>query len=63
MEKRKDETGREISNQTPAIKVRVRLDHDIVDFFKSMDGYNEKINEILRDHMNARRRQVNSEQH
>ncbi len=32
-------------------KVRLMLDHDVVDFFKRIDDYEELINEILRRHM------------
>lgn len=44
-----------LENQSliPREKVRLRLDGDVVNFFKSLENYEEIINEILREHMEA----------
>lgn len=50
----KEETVKN-TNQIPKEQVRLRLDSDVADFFKSLDNYEEVANKILREHVDARR--------
>jgi uncharacterized protein (DUF4415 family) len=46
---------REIPSNT---KIRLRLDSDVVEYFKTMDNYEDLINDILRRHVEERTKQV-----
>lgn len=41
--------------EEPREKLTLQLDSDIVDFFRSLDGYDEIINGILREHVKTAR--------
>lgn len=41
------------NEQSPRVKIRIQLDEDVIKYFKSIENSEEKINQILRSHVEA----------